>query len=187
MIVALTLLVVMGWPAPAAALSFELSAAQRLEAIRVGERSVTIDAFGAEWLAGDRAGQTVTVLTPFHRVAVAARQAAFRRETLKPGEIERVLREQRGRLVLWVQLRGDRETFARFYAPRLVVGEREIKPAFVQNEHTAARQPDGRYLARCLYGFPTQDLTGVSRVALVVADAEGRDVSRFAIDLATMR
>jgi len=42
-------------------------------------------------------------------------------------------------------------------------------------------------MARCVYGFPIQDLTGTARVALVVADPEGREVSRFTIDLASMR
>ena len=49
------------------------------------------------------------------------------------------------------------------------------------------RQDDGRYLARCVYSFPTRYLTGTSRVALVVRDGDGRDVSRFTIDLSAMR
>jgi hypothetical protein len=89
--------------------------------------------------------------------------------------------------VIWAQLRGPREDFARFLAPRLIAGDREIEPAFVQNERTAARQESGTYLARCVYGFPTRDLTGKSRVVLVVRDADGRDVSRFTIDLSAMR
>jgi len=76
---------------------------------------------------------------------------------------------------------------ARLYAPRLVVGDREIKAAFVQNERTANRQDNGRYLARCVYGFPTRDLDGRARASLIVADGDGRDVSTFTIDLAKMR
>jgi hypothetical protein len=38
-----------------------------------------------------------------------------------------------------------------------------------------------------VYGFPTRDVEGRERVALVVADAAGRDVARFTIDLAAMR
>ena len=57
----------------------------------------------------------------------------------------------------------------------------------MQNERTAIRQDDGGFLARCVYGFPIQDLTGRDRLALVVADADGRDVTRFTIDLAGMR
>ena len=89
--------------------------------------------------------------------------------------------------MFWASLHGPREDFARFYTPRLRVGDREIEPAFVQNERTAVRQADGRYLARCVYSFPTRDLTGKSRVALVVWDVDGRDVSRFTLDLSTMR
>jgi hypothetical protein len=89
--------------------------------------------------------------------------------------------------VLWVHLRGRTEGFARFYKPRLRAGTQDIKPAFVQNEHTAARQQDGAYVARCVYGFPVRDLPETGRVALVVADGDGREVSRFTIDLSTMR
>jgi hypothetical protein len=118
---------------------------------------------------------------------VAARHAAFKNETVKPSEVSRVLKQDAGRLVIWVHLRGKREDFARHYAPMLVAGSREIKPAFVQNERTARPQDAGVYVARCVYGFPLRDLNGRERVALRVNDAEGRDVSRFTIDLSTMR
>jgi len=65
--------------------------------------------------------------------------------------------------------------------------DREVKATFVQNERTAIRQQDGAYLARCVYGFPTKDVKGRERVGLVVGDGDGRDVSRFTIDLASMR
>jgi len=68
-----------------------------------------------------------------------------------------------------------------------MLGAREIEPTFVQNERTAARLEDGAYLARCVYGFPTRDVTGRSRVLLIIRDVDGRDVSRFSIDLSTMR
>jgi len=46
---------------------------------------------------------------------------------------------------------------------------------------------DGVYLARCVYGFPTKDVKGRERVALVIGDGDGRDITRFTIDLAQMR
>ena len=64
---------------------------------------------------------------------------------------------------------------------------RQIEPAFVQNERTAVRTDGGRYLARCVYGFPVKEIEPKSRVVLVVRDSDGRDVSRFTIDLASMR
>ena len=79
------------------------------------------------------------------------------------------------------------EEFARHYVPKLLVGDREIKPSFVQNERTAIRQGDGAYLARCVYGFPTKEVKGRERVALVIGNGDGREVSRFTIDLALMR
>jgi hypothetical protein len=170
------------------AAAFTLTEAQKQEALRVGAASITTDAFDdAEWRVTNGGGESVTVLTPFHRLAVAARHAAFKNEPLKPSEPDRVLRQDGNRLVLWVQLRGPSQDFARFYKPRLRAGSQEIKPAFVQNEHTAARQQDGAYVARCVYGFPVRDLTEAGRMALVIADAGGREVSRFTIDLSTMR
>ena len=187
MIRGLVMLAVLAVGSEALAASFTLTDADKRAAIRTGERSITAETYDSEWRVTNGGGETATVVTPFHRLTVAARHAAFKNDALKPAEVERVLKENAGRLVLWVSLRGRREDFARFYVPRLVAGEREIKASFVQNERTAARQEDGAYLARCVYGFPIQDLTGKATVALVVADPEGRDVSRFTIDLASMR
>jgi hypothetical protein len=177
----------LAWSVPALSASFVLTPGERTDALRVGQRSVTVETFDAEWRVANASGDSVTVLTPFHRLALAARHAAFRSEAMKPDAPDRLLREARGRLVLWANLHGPREDFARFFTPRLRVGDREIEPAFVQNERTAVRQADGQYLARCVYAFPMRDLTGKSRVALVVRDADGRDVGRFTLDLSTMR
>jgi hypothetical protein len=169
------------------AASFTLSDADKRAAIQAGERSITSETFDREWRVSNGGGETATVVTPFHRLTVAARHATFKNDPLKPTDIDRVVKEDAGRLVVWVNLKGRSESFARFYVPRLLAGERQIKASFVQNERTAVRQEDGAYLARCVYGFPVQDITGSATVALVVADPEGRDVSRFTIDLASMR
>ena len=173
--------------APAGAASFTLSPAQQRAALAAGAASVTDEEFGREWRAGGADGALVTVLTPFHRLALAARHAAFRGEPLEPRESEKLLKAQAGRLVLLVELRGPRADFARHLRPVLEVGDRRIQPAFVQNERTPARQPDGRYLARSTYRVPVDDLDPGARVTLVVAGADGRDVSRIPIDLAAMR
>ena len=125
------------------------------------------------------------MLTPFHRLVVAARHAAFKNETVTPSEVSRVLRQDAGRLVMWVQLRGKREDFARHFAPKVLVGTREIKPTFVQNERTAAAPEGGAFVARWVYAFPIREINGRDR--LVIREATGRPVSRFAIDLAKMR
>jgi len=174
-------------PALTAGAALTLDDNERREAIRTGEKSVGNDAFDTEWRVNNDRGESVSVLTPFHRLVVAARHATFNGKPLKPGDPEKILKETRDRLVLLVELQGASETFARFYLPRLVVADREIQPAFVQNERTASRQQDGRYRAHCVYGFPNRDLDGRAKAALVVADGEGRDVSRFAIDLGKMR
>jgi hypothetical protein len=184
---ALAALALLLWPAVVAGAALALDDKGRLEAIRVGEKSIGNDAFDAEWRVKNETGDSVSVLTPFHRLVIAARHATFNGKPLKPGDPEKILKENRERLVLLVELHGSTEDFARLYAPRLVVGDREIKAAFVQNERTAGRQDDGRYLARCVYGFAARDLDERARASLIVADVDGREVSRFVIDLGKMR
>jgi hypothetical protein len=184
-------LAVLGWllaGAPAAAALLTLTQAQQADALRVGQRSVTSEAgFDAEWRVGNAAGESLTVITPFYRLALAARQAAFRNEVVKPQDRARMLDDLRGRLTFWVHLHGPRENFARYYAPRLLVDDFEIEPAFVQNERTGLRQDNGSFLARSIYAFPTKGVTEKSKVVLVIRDPEGQLRSRFAVDLARMR
>jgi hypothetical protein len=169
------------------AASFALDQRQAQEAAEFGERSVTRDGLGGEWRVRNGAGDAVTVMTPFHRVALAARHAAFRNDPLRPRERERVRKEQQDRLVFWVELKGTREDFARFYTPRLITGARQIEPSFTQNERTPARSEDGRFVAHCVYGFPTKALSASSKVVLIVRDSDGRNVSSFTIELSSMR
>lgn len=188
--VALTALLAMllAVPPPSLAASFTLEPQQRSDALRVGAQSVTRDAaFDSEWRVANPSGDSLTVITPFHRLVLAARNAAFKNERMKDSEPEKLLREQQDRLVIWASLRGQREDFAKFYAPRILVGDREIEPTFVQNERTAMRTETGGYLARCVYGFPVKEIGPKARLVLVVRDTDGRDVSRFTIDLASMR
>lgn len=173
-------------PRPAGAVLFTLGPGQQAEAMRVGERSVTSDTFGSEWSFSGSGGEVV-VMTPFHRLALAARQAAFKQNPMKPADVEKVLREDKDRLVFWVSLHGPRADFARFYQPALAVGSAELRPSFVQNERSALREGDGRYLARCVYGFPTATLSPKGRLVLVVRDQDGRDVGRFPVDLGEIR
>jgi hypothetical protein len=169
------------------AASLQLSETERTAAVRFGTASVQSDAFGEEWRVSNGNGEAVTVLTPFHVVANAARHATFKNDPLKPADLDKLLRGHDKRLVLIVTLRGPREDFAQRYAPRLLAGDREIKPTFVQNERTAGRRDDGIYVAQCTYGFPTRDLSATTRASLVIGDGAGRDVVTFVIDLASMR
>jgi hypothetical protein len=179
--------VVLGAAGVAAAASFTLDDADKRAAIHAGERSTLTEGFDREWRVNGEGGQNLLVLTPFHRLLLSSRNATFKNEPLKPVEVERVLKQDAQRLIVWATLRGHSEDFARHYVPRLQDGDREIRATFVQNERTAVRQEDGGYLARCAYGFPVRDLDGHGRVTLTVADSDGNDVSRFIIDLARMR
>lgn len=174
--------------APLSAASFSLTSEQRQEAIRFGQRSVVSEDFDREWRTVNAAGETLKVVTPFFRLAQAARNAAFKSERLSSGEIEELLKEQRHTLLFWAFLRGRRAEFARWYRPVLLVeGAGEVQPSFVQNERTALQREDGRFLARCLYTFSTKRLTSRGRMTLLIRDHDGREVTKFLVDLATMR
>jgi hypothetical protein len=178
------------WPVTgrsAAAASFALGEGERQAAIRMGKRSVVHEDFGGEWRTRTPAGESALVMTPFHRLALAARNAAFKNEPLRPKDIDAVLKESQGKLTLWVTLRGATPDFARFYAPALLDGQTEIKPSFVQNERTALRAADGAYAARCLYVFPAEGLKDKGRYTLVIRDSDEKDVSTFTVDLSAMR
>ncbi|MFQ5897315.1 MAG: hypothetical protein ACE5JN_03625 [Candidatus Methylomirabilia bacterium] len=174
--------------APLSAASFSLTPGETREALRVGQRSVVSKEFGKEWQVVNENGDSLRVMTPFHRLALGARNAAFKNETLTEREIEKILRAKEGRLLFWANLHGGRTEFARWYRPMLLLpNNEEIKPAFVQNERTALPLENGRYLARCLYSFPTERLRAKSRVVLVVREPDGREAARFTLDFSTMR
>lgn len=174
--------------APLSAASFSLTERETAAAIQVGQRSVVSEEFGQEWRVDGANGSSVTVLTPFHRLALAARNAAFKKEALKRREIEDLLKAQRGKLLFWARLHGAREDFARWYQPVLAAPGREtIAPSFVQNERTALRVDDSRYLARCLYTFSTAGLSPKGKITLRIQNHDGKDVERFTVDLGAMR
>jgi len=173
---------------PLDAASFVLSPAERDEAITMGRRSVVTDDFGKEWsIGGEGPGQSVMVMTPFHRLALAARNSAFKSQEMKPKDIDALLKDQEGKLVLWATLRGSKSDFARFYSSALVSGQQEIKATYAQNERTALRQDDGSYTARCMYIFPAEGVDPKGKVMLVVKDSEDKPVARFTVDLSVMR
>jgi hypothetical protein len=175
------------WISPLDALLLTLSPRDREEAVLTGRRSVIDDGWGGEWRVDADAGQRVMVMTPFHRLALAARNSAFQDREMKPQEVESVLKNQEGKLVFWATLRGSRADFARFYAPALVARRHEIKAAFAQNERTALRGDDGQFTARCVYVFPGEDVDPRGIVTLLVRDPEEKVVAKFTVDLSTMR
>jgi hypothetical protein len=174
--------------APTDAALLTLTQAQQAEALRVGERSVTKESgFDVEWRVDNASGESLTVMTPFYRLMLASRNAAFKNELVKPQDQEKLLKDMTDRLMVWVQLHGPKEDFARYYKPRLLVADREIEPVFVQNERTGLRQANGSFLARSVFAFPSREITGQSRLVLVIRDPDDKVMSRFAIELAKMR
>jgi len=173
--------------APVDAALFALTPRDRDEAVRAGRRSVIDDQWGGEWRVNGGSGEAVMVMTPFHRLALAARNSAFQDKELKPRDVESVLKDQQGKVVLWATLRGAKIDFARFYTPALVARQQEIKASFTQNERTALRGEDGHFTARCLYVFPAEGLDPRATVVLLVRNGEEKTVARFTVDLSTMR
>ena len=172
---------------PGGAMSLVLTDRDREQAIRAGKRSIAAEEFGGEWRVKDAAGQTLTVMTPFHRLALAARNSAFQSKELKPKDVESVLKGSEGTLAFRVTLRGGKADFARFYTPELLAGSQTVRASFVQNERTALRESDGRYAAQCVYAFPAESVDPKGRVVLVVRDADEKEVAKFTVDLAAMR
>jgi hypothetical protein len=173
---------------PLAAASLTLSPRDREEAIRLGKKSVITDEFGGEWtVRGDGPGQSLTVMTPFHRLALASRNSAFKNQELKPKDIETLLKEQESTLTVWATLKGGTPGFARFYTPMLVKDAQQIKASFAQNEHTARREDDGSYTARCLYVFTAETVKPNDKLVLIVKDPDDKAVAKFVVDLSSMR
>jgi hypothetical protein len=172
----------------AAAASFTLTPNQRDAAIRLGRQSVISEEFGGEWkVGGDGSGQTLVIVTPFHRLALAARNSAFKSQELTPKDIDALSKDQEGTLTIWATLKGGKGDFARFYAPVLVSGQQEIKATFVQNERTARREDDGSFTARCMYVFPTDKFNAKDTVTLIVKNSDSQLVAKFTVDLSAMR
>ena len=172
---------------PGEAVSFVLADRDREQAIRIGKRSIIEEHFGSEWRLKDASGQTLVVMTPFHRLALAARNSAFRSQEMTPKDVQSAVKDTEGKLNFRVTLRGGKSDFARFYTPTLLAGSQEVKASFVQNERTALREDDGQYAAQCVYEFPADTLDPKGRVVLVVKDADEREVAKFTVDLAAMR
>src|SRR5438552_17798348 len=82
------------WGAPAASASFILTAPEQAEAIRTGQRSVTTETFAGEWWSSSQAGD-VTAMTPFLRLALAARPAAFNQNPIARVDVDKVPRQDR--------------------------------------------------------------------------------------------
>jgi hypothetical protein len=170
------------------AASFALSEQDRDDAIQFGKRSVISEDFGSEWrVDGDGVGKALTVITPFHRLALAARNSSFKSQELKQKDIDGLLKEQEGSLTLWATLKGGQADFARFYTPVLMNGPQQIKASFAQNERTARREDDGSFTARCVYVFGADGLRPKDTVVLIVKDVDDKQVAKFTVDLSAMR
>jgi hypothetical protein len=181
-------LVSAGALAPAAAFIPVLSDRDIETALQVGEQAIAQEDFDQEWRVPLADGAELEVTTPFFRLAAAARRAAFKGEPLTDKQRQEQIDRGKGRIQLLVTLFGPAVNFARWYDPVLRVGTREVKPTFVQNEHTALKLEDGRYAARNVYVFPVEGLPAQGTVTLVVRHRiEKKEVFRSPIDLSKMR
>ncbi len=178
-----------GTPGPASALVGDLTEAGEAEAIDAGTASITQEDFAEEWQLRLPGGEEVAVSTPFSRLALAARQAAMKGETLSDKQRRDQIDRGKGRIQLVVTMYGRARDFARWYQPVLLVGGREVKPTFVQNERTPLRLEDGRYAARNVYVFPLEEISTDRPVTLVVRGAPPghKEVLRSTLDVGKLR
>jgi hypothetical protein len=179
-----------GLPGSAAALVGDLDEGGIRGAIEAGIASITQDDFADEWQLRLPGGEEVVVATPFSRLALAARHATMKGEALTEKQQKEQIDRGKGRIQLLVTMRGGpSRSFARFYQPVMMVGDREVKASFVQNERTPLVQEDGRLAARNVYVFPLEGLPTNGAVTLVVRGAppEQKEVLRAKIDLGKFR
>jgi hypothetical protein len=187
---ALAALLLWGVPRPAPALVGDLTEAGIREATDAGIASITQDEFAEEWQLRLPGGEDVVVSTPFSRLALAARQAAMKGESLTEKQQKEQIDRGKGRIQLLVTMHGGpSRSFARFYQPVLMVNGREVKATFVQNERTPLAQEDGRLAARNVYVFPLEGLPTNGVVTLVVKGAppEQKEVLRARLDFGKFR
>ena len=178
-----------GLAGPAAALVGDLTPEGVQEAIDVGTASITQEDFADEWQLRLPSGDEITVSTPFSRLALAARQAAMKSESLTDKQRQEQIDRGKGRIQLLVTMHGRARDFARWYQPTLRVAGREIKATFVQNERTPLLLADGSYAARNVYVFPLEGLPTGSAVTLVVKGAppDHKEVLHATVDLGKFR
>jgi hypothetical protein len=159
------------------------------EAIDAGTASLTQEEFAEEWQLRLPGGEEVVVSTPFSRLALAARQAAMKNESLTDKQRQEQIDRGKGRIQLLVTMYGRARDFARWYQPTLVVGGREVKALFAQNERTPLPTEDGRYAARNVYVFPLEGLPANGAVTIVVraAPPDHKEVLRAPLDLGKFR
>ena len=160
------------------------------EAVNAGIAAITKEEFAEEWQLRLPGGEEVVVSTPFSRLALAARQAAMKGESLTDKQRQEQIDRGKGRIQLLVTMHGGpARDFARWYHPVLVVNGQEVKAVFVQNERTPLRQEDGRLAARNVYVFPIEGLPANGAVTLLVRGAppEQKEVLRARLDLGKFR
>ena len=179
----------LGAPGPSPALVGDLTSEGAREAIDAGSGSLTQEDFAEEWQLRLPGGEEVVVSTPFSRLALAARQAAMKGEPLTEKQRQEQIDRGKGRIQLLVTMYGSERDFARWYQPTLVVGGREVKATFAQNERTPLRLEDGRYAARNVYVFPLEGLPTGRAVTLVVKGPppDQKEVLRAPLDLGKFR
>jgi hypothetical protein len=182
-------LLVCGIPGRAPALVGDLTVEGVQQAIDAGIAAITQDEFADEWQLRLPGGEEVVVSTPFSRLALAARQAALKNESLTDKQRQEQIDRGKGRIQLLVTMPGPSRDFARFYQPVLVVNGQEIKATFVQNERTPLPLGNRQYAARNVYVFPLEGLPKEGTVTLLVRDAppDLKEVLRAKLDLAKFR
>jgi hypothetical protein len=159
------------------------------EAIDAGTASLTQDEFAEEWQLQLPSGEEIVVSTPFSRLALAARQATMKGEALTEKQQQEQIDRGKGRIQLLVTMYGASRDFARWFRPVLLVGGREVKPTFAQNEQTPLFVATNRFAARNVYVFPLEGLPTNGTVTLVVraAPPDHKEVLRARLDLAKFR
>jgi hypothetical protein len=175
-------------PTAASALMPELGTEEVEQAIEAGTQALAQEDFGEEWRVVLPDDGEIVLSTPFSRLALAARQAAVRGEPLSDKQRQEQIDRGKGRIQFLVTMHGPSGDFARWLQAVLLVGEREVKATFTQNERTALPVEQGRFAARNVYVFPLEGLPADGTVTLVVThQIQKKEMLRAPVDLSRIR
>ena len=179
-----------GPPRSGPALVGDLTPAGMQEAIDAGTASITQDDFAEEWQLRLPGGEEVAVSTPFSRLALAARQAAMKGESLTDKQRQEQIDRGKGRIQLLVTMYGRDSGLRPLVSagPRWWAAARSRRPSSRTSGRrcvcrTAATRP------RNVYVFPLEELPTKGAVTLVVraAPPDHKEVLRAPLDLGKFR
>ena len=196
------LVLVLWWTAtlPAEALWVDPGPEQIQEAIRWGKanleerkaKGLEIDGEDAEWevnLGEGKGKGRVYLQSPFAMISFEARKYAAIQMEVPSWQIDSILLQTKGKLLMSIALYGKERYFARKYRVFLEADGKRIEPNWVDvHRGVSYGLDDSEAPLRAAYNvaFPLEKINPNSLVTLIAVDPQGNE-TRFPFDLSKMR